>query len=893
MSTARPSSSVPSLDLAAMDEFLCMLIDPALGCAEIRVLEANIDYRTDNVVSHDTFKSTVAVWSNSVQQLLDQAKRICGISAYVTVNPVNLALRARADRLLKARSTTTDADVVGLRFLPLDFDVKRPNGISSTAAELAAARARLADFLAAHPDIEASSIWGCSGNGCWLLLRLPDYPNDDEHRALIARAIDWFSERYSDAVVEIDPACKNPSRVMPLVGTMKCKGVDLPDRPHRMVTLETPSGRLCVPLDLKAFMALNAPAAQPGSQHQNGAAAPAQGPDPAKGKPATGRTAKRMAAYGAKALKKIADQVASLASPGRYKEARRGTMRMASLVKSDLVSEADYRTAATEALKQCGMDPTKIPGLVDSALKKAQPRKKLPDFKADDRPEIVIRADEHLVVDEALDAIKTDPALFQRGNVLVMVTRASSAGKQKGVVERPDGSVQIATMPKAMLRRLMSMRAAWLTYKVDRKGNSALVPAHVPGWAVDQLWDLRRWPGVRHLEGIIEAPTMRPDGSLLVAPGYDDQTGLLYLPGGDFPPIPENPDRLEAMMAAADLLAVVNDFPFASEGHRHAYLAALITPLVRFAIEGPCPLFLLDANVAASGKTKLCDLIAILATGRKMPRSRYQFDDAEMDKTMLSIALAGDRLMLFDNVPGGFSIGGGSLDAALTGFTVKGRILGESRMSGDVPITTAFYATGNNLGLRGDALRRVVPIRLESTLDRPEERTDYRIKDLLGYVSAERPRLVAAALTIVRAYVVAGRPDQGLTPMDYPAWCRVVRDAVAWTTGQDPCKGRSELIASDEETNQRRALVQGFEVLCAALGKTHLTVAEMIKAVEDEPLKHPVLHSVFTEWARDRKLPTAKTIGMQLRQIRKRAIDGKCFDRTNNTIAEWYLRRVM
>jgi hypothetical protein len=370
------------------------------------------------------------------------------------------------------------------------------------------------------------------------------------------------------------------------------------------------------------------------------------------------------------------------------------------------------------------------------------------DFYRWNRQEIVITTDEHLVVDQALEAIKHDDALFQRGNVLATVTRASAAGKQKGVVERPDGSVQIATMPKAMLRRLMSTHAAWVTYRVDRRRNSVLVPAHVPGWAVDQLWDLRRWPGVRHLEGIIEAPTMRPDGSLPVDRGYDDQTGLLYLPSGDFPGIPENPDRLEAMSAAADLLAVVNDFPFASEGHRHAYLAALITPLVRFAIEGPCPLFLLDANVAGSGKTKLCDFIAILATGRTMPRSRYQSDDAEMDKTMLSIALAGDRLMLFDNVPGGFSIGGGSLDAALTGFTVKGRILGESRMSGDVPITTVFYATGNNLGLPGDALRRVVPARLESLYERPEERTDYKIKNLLGYVSAERARLVAAALTL-------------------------------------------------------------------------------------------------------------------------------------------------
>jgi hypothetical protein len=339
-------------------------------------------------------------------------------------------------------------------------------------------------------------------------------------------------------------------------------------------------------------------------------------------------------------------------------------------------------------------------------------------------------------------------------------------------------------------------------------------------------------------------------------------------------------------------VGVVNDFPFASPDHQVAYLAALLTPLVRFAIEGPCPLFLFDANVAASGKTKLCDIIAILATGREMPRSRYQSDDTEMDKTLLSIALAGDRLVLFDNVPGGFSIGGGSLDAALTGFTKKGRILGESRMSGDVPLNTVFYASGNNLGLRGDALRRVAPVRLESTLDRPEERTDHKEKDLLGYVKRERGRLVAAALTIVRAYVVAGKPEQKLKPMDYPAWCGLVRNAVAWCTGTDPCKARAELVASDEETTQRQGLVEGFETLCNSLGKTHLTVAEVLEAVTDKPAVHQVLHSLVIEWGKDGKSATAKTIGRQFSKIRRRPINGKCLDRTDNAIREWFLRAV-
>jgi hypothetical protein len=170
-----------------------------------------------------------------------------------------------------------------------------------------------------------------------------------------------------------------------------------------------------------------------------------------------------------------------------------------------------------------------------SEQKKATRAARTAAVAPDMRPRIEITFDEHLVVDQALDAIKHDSALYQRGNVLAMVTKASSAGKQKGVVERPDGSVQIQTMPKPILRRIMSTHAQWGQVRETDDGKKFFARDRIPGWAVDQLWDLKRWPGVRHLEGVIEAPTMRPDGSLLVTPGYDDETGLLYLPSGAFP----------------------------------------------------------------------------------------------------------------------------------------------------------------------------------------------------------------------------------------------------------------------------------------------------------------------------------------------------------------------
>ncbi len=79
-----------------------------------------------------------------------------------------------------------------------------------------------------------------------------------------------------------------------------------------------------------------------------------------------------------------------------------------------------------------------------------------------------------------------------------------------------------------------------------------------------------------------------------------------------------------------------------------------------------------------------------------------------------------------------------------------------------MPLEVTWLATGNNLRLTGDTPRRCLYVRLESTLERPERRRDFRHPRLLEWLRRRRPRLLPAALTLLRAYVAAGRPDLGL-----------------------------------------------------------------------------------------------------------------------------------
>jgi hypothetical protein len=210
------------------------------------------------IVQGNKYRFTYSAWFDDPRALERQAGRIIHANVYITINPVSPDLLARADYLIRAEATTTDSDIVALRHLFIDLDARRPAGISSTESERAAALERRDRVLAEDPVLAAASCWGCSGNGGWILALLPDYPNDDEHKALIKAATASLRARYNDAAVEIDPRTINPSRIMALCGTIKAKGVHRPERPWRPVTFDG-SAPTRVPLDLKAWLAEHSP----------------------------------------------------------------------------------------------------------------------------------------------------------------------------------------------------------------------------------------------------------------------------------------------------------------------------------------------------------------------------------------------------------------------------------------------------------------------------------------------------------------------------------------------------------------------------------------------------------------------------------------------------------
>lgn len=482
----------------------------------------------------------------------------------------------------------------------------------------------------------------------------------------------------------------------------------------------------------------------------------------------------------------------------------------------------------------------------------------------DKRPEILVTTREHEVFEQALQHLSKDMTIFQRDGKLIRVARdhADKTGNSAAIVRAPN-SPRIVRLNESIIRIRLAANIRWREQK-PRGINSA----HPPMWCVKAIAECGEYPGFRPLDGVVETPTLRPDGSVFDEPGYDPQTRLLYIPNADFPKVPENPSRAQVNKSVCDLLEVICDFPYTSENHRAGWLAALFTPLARPAFIGPSPLFIFDANAPGAGKSLQTDLIAQIVTGRPMPRSAYPQKDEEIEKRITATAIAADQLSLFDNVAGAF--GSPSLDAVLTSTEWQGRILS---LSANVRarMHTVWYATGNNVQIVGDTVRRVLLIRLQSYEEHPEDRTGFRHPSLLEWVAKERPRLVAAVLTILRGYFAAGCPNLVKAWGSFEGWSRIVRNTLVWAGLPDPAETKLEI--RDQGDSEYLALVRFLEALREldphGRGKT---TAEILDAAEQDQ----DLRAALLELAADREgqLPNTKSLGKVLARYKSRVVEG-------------------
>jgi hypothetical protein len=140
-------------------------------------------------------------------------------------------------------------------------------------------------------------------------------------------------------------------------------------------------------------------------------------------------------------------------------------------------------------------------------------------------------------------------------------------------------------------------------------------------------------------------------------------------------------------------------------------------------------------------------------------------------------------VLFFDNVSEGAVIGGAPLDKVLTCDGMNSfRVLGQSTLK-RLPWNATVAFTANRARVGGDSDRRAAV----SQLIRPDvPRECYAHEDLLSYVREERPRLLAAAFTLVRAWIEAGKPRESVRRLDsFEQWGWTVASMIRWAGGGD------------------------------------------------------------------------------------------------------------
>jgi hypothetical protein len=189
-------------------------------------------------------QGTLSGYFDDFAALATAAARLSGTvpGVYITLNPVNPVLLARAQNRVRpyAKATTGDADIVTRRWMLFDFDALRPAGISSTDSEHDAALAVLRSGCRWLVDTAGfpmtSLVLADSGNGGHALARI-NLPNSPEALALVRRCLEAVALVCNTSGVVVDTTVSNAARIVKLYGTLAAKGDPTIDRPHRLARL--------------------------------------------------------------------------------------------------------------------------------------------------------------------------------------------------------------------------------------------------------------------------------------------------------------------------------------------------------------------------------------------------------------------------------------------------------------------------------------------------------------------------------------------------------------------------------------------------------------------------------------------------------------------------------
>ncbi len=393
---------------------------------------------------------------------------------------------------------------------------------------------------------------------------------------------------------------------------------------------------------------------------------------------------------------------------------------------------------------------------------------------------------------EAAERMHELPGVYRRGAAMVRIFEIGSDG-YVAPKAGSDGPAQVHPLDAVGLRTVM--HTTWDTFRwVGGDREPVFAPMESLSVLLSRTKELERLP---EMTGTTHTPVLRPDGSVLMTPGYDPATGLVYLPpAGLTINVPDKPTARQVKDAIELLEDLISEFPWVSEADRINFLGGWLSPVMMPVIAEPGPMLLINAPMMGSGKTYLADILD--ATHGAVKRPPLVRDDTELSKRIVAVL---DKttapVVVFDNCAE--PIGSPVLAAVLTSNKLSERILGKSE---DAELSTRrlWVATGNNITLAGDMARRGLWASIDPRMPQPWTRTGYKYNTPAGHVRRNRGDYLSAILTLARAWALAGMPQNSGRTDSAAQWFGV-------TTGVLQVAGLTEIVGNTREDQE----VEGVE----------------------------------------------------------------------------------
>lgn len=373
----------------------------------------------------------------------------------------------------------------------------------------------------------------------------------------------------------------------------------------------------------------------------------------------------------------------------------------------------------------------------------------------DPLPKIVVTdGQSSSIIDAAWSAVLSGPPrLYVKAGVTTLLVRF-------------DGAAVLRPCAPPHVMSVLIRAARWFKVVKNRTSPCSPPPEYI---AMDMI--AAPHDDLPPIESVAYTPCFAPDGSIRATHGYHHDLRMWI----------ESPPEIHAAVVSNEeartlLYDWLVDFPFASDADRCHAIGLFLVPFVRTMINGPVPPHLVEAPAAGTGKTLLARILCLASTGRDVSLSVLDDKEEERRKVITSALMSGRQIVLFDNIKG--EIDSQAIEAVTTSTSWTDRLMGGNQEV-TLPVKATFIFTGNNAEFSPDMTRRLVLVRIASSEENPADRTSFVHPDIVAWTTANRPRLVHAAVCMIESWVAAGRPRATVAMGSFEPWCDVVGGILA------------------------------------------------------------------------------------------------------------------